>query len=86
MDTMIKPSTMLVERLQSIKAKHGVDPRSVSTGECLDLMELMAGYLLGHDKVLEEVAADMVQTMRVVTALRQEVSMLRRRARRWGST
>lgn len=79
----VQPRELLIEQIVAIKGKYGVDPRSVSVGDCLAVMETMAGYLLGHDRALEDVVAGTVDAMRAVKELRRELRILRQRARRW---
>lgn len=83
MPAKIQSRELLIEQFLAMKAKHGADPKSVSVGECLAVMETMTGYLLGHDRVLEEMAADLAETMRAVMGMRQELRALRQRFARW---
>lgn len=73
------------ESMQRLKDQHTIDPKSVTAGDIIALLELLAGYALGHNRTLQQMSDVALSLAKHVDRLDREIRQLKIRARRWTS-
>lgn len=70
---------LLKESMQKLKDQHAIDPKSVTAGDIIVLLELLSGYALGHNRTLQQMSDVVLSLAKHVDRLDREVRTLKMR-------
>lgn len=75
----------LRDAMLRLKSQHAIDPKSVTAGDIIAILDILAGYALGHHRSIHDVTDALLDAARQLDRVDKEVAALKFRARRWKS-